>query len=68
MQSNYLIFFKQNLYLRFILRNHIVQNAIEQAEKNDFREAKALLKLMENPYSQESVENLLSDFYKDQCK
>jgi uncharacterized protein YdiU (UPF0061 family) len=53
---------------RFILRNHIVQNAIVKAENNDFSEAKALLKLMENPYSNELLENILSEFYKGQCK
>ena len=55
-------------YSRFILRNHIVQNAIEQAEKNDYIEARALLKLLENPYSDEPIENLLSEFYNGQCK
>jgi len=44
---------------RFILRNHIVQNAIEKAEKDDFSEARALLKILENPYSEEPVEKII---------
>ncbi|CAH3179204.1 unnamed protein product [Porites lobata] len=36
---------------RFILRNYIAQNAISAAEKGDFSEVQQLLKLLENPYS-----------------
>jgi transposase-like protein len=53
---------------RFILRNHIVQNTIEKAEKNEYTEARALLKLLENPYSEEPIENLLSEFFNGKCK
>lgn len=34
----------------FILRNHLVQDAIEKAEADDFTEVEALLKLSCNPY------------------
>ncbi|KAM7433522.1 hypothetical protein ABFA07_016237 [Porites harrisoni] len=36
---------------RFILRNYIAQNAISAAEKGDFSEVQQVLKLLENPYS-----------------
>jgi len=36
---------------RFILRNYIAQNAISAAEKGDFSEVQRVLKLLENPYS-----------------
>lgn len=36
---------------RFILRNYIAQNAISAAEKGDFSEVQRILKLLENPYS-----------------
>lgn len=36
---------------RFILRNYIAQNAIAAAEKGDYSEVQRVLKLLENPYS-----------------
>ncbi|XP_076090895.1 protein adenylyltransferase SelO, mitochondrial-like [Mytilus galloprovincialis] len=36
---------------RFILRNYIAQNAIKAAEKGDYSEVRRVLKLLENPYS-----------------
>jgi uncharacterized protein YdiU (UPF0061 family) len=36
---------------RFILRNHILQTAIEQAEKGDFSEVHKLLELLQTPYA-----------------
>ena len=36
---------------RFILRNYIAQNAIEAAEKGDYSEVRRVLKILENPYS-----------------
>lgn len=53
---------------RFILRNHIAQMAIEKAEKNDFSEARALLKLLENPFNDEPVERILEEEFKGTCK
>ena len=41
------------LYFRFILRNYIAQNAIAAAEEGDFSEVQRVLKLLENPYSDE---------------
>ncbi|XP_054712716.1 protein adenylyltransferase SelO, mitochondrial-like [Uloborus diversus] len=35
---------------KFILRNYILQNAIEKAEKGDYSDVKQLCKLLENPY------------------
>ena len=43
-----------NIFLqcfRFILRNYIAQNAIEAAEKGDYSEVRRVLKILENPYS-----------------
>lgn len=42
-------FFPQ--YFRFILRNYIAHNAIEAAEKGDYSEVRRVLKILENPYS-----------------
>lgn len=51
---------------RFILRNHLAQNAIEAAEgKEDFDEAKMLLKVLENPFSDEPLDKILSEFDKN---
>ncbi|CAF0971086.1 unnamed protein product, partial [Brachionus calyciflorus] len=47
---------------RFILRNHIAQDAIENVDKNDFTGANMLLRILENPFSDEPVEKILSDF------
>jgi len=35
---------------KFVLRNYIAQNAIEDAEKGNFDEVKNLLKLVQDPY------------------
>uniref|UniRef100_K7EE50 Selenoprotein O n=2 Tax=Ornithorhynchus anatinus TaxID=9258 RepID=K7EE50_ORNAN len=38
---------------KFILRNYIAQNAIEDAENGDFREVRKVAKLLEHPYREE---------------
>lgn len=38
---------------RFILRNYIAQNAIKAAEEGDYSEVRRVLKILENPYSDE---------------
>ena len=50
---------------RFILRNHLAQDCIESAEKDDFVETKIFLRLLENPFSTESIEDLLKDMNLD---
>ena len=40
-------------HFRFILRNYIAQNAIATAEKGDYSEVQRVLKLLENPYSED---------------
>ena len=50
---------------RFILRNHLAQDAIEHAENNDFERAKMLLRLLENPFSDKPLQELIGDF---KCK
>ena len=47
---------------RFLLRNHIVQEAIEDAENGSLTRARMLLKLMENPYSEEPANFILAEF------
>lgn len=47
---------------RFILRNHIIQEAIEKADSNDFTEAKMLLRVLENAFSEEPIEKILESF------
>lgn len=41
---------------KYVLRNHLAQQAIEQAQKKDFSEVAKLLKILNNPY-EEQVEN-----------
>ena len=41
------------MFYRFILRNYIAQNAIEAAENGDYSEVNNVLKLLENPYSED---------------
>ena len=37
---------------RFILRNYMVQSAIEAAEKGDYSEVRQVFRLLENPYDE----------------
>ena len=53
---------------RFILRNHLAQKCIEEAEKENFLESKLLLKILENPFSDQPVENLLKEFNNEERK
>lgn len=52
---------------RFILRNHLAQDSIEHAEQGDFERAKIFLKILENPFSIDSIENILTDFKSSEC-
>lgn len=45
---------------RYILRNWIAQNAIQKAESGDYSEAQRVLKLLEQPFSDDAA-SLLSD-------
>lgn len=48
---------------RFMLRNHLIQEAIEHVEQEkDYTFAKILLKLVENPFSDEPLEKILQEF------
>lgn len=38
----------------YILRNHMMQKAIEQAERNDFSEVERLFKILSQPYTQQA--------------
>lgn len=38
---------------KFVLRNHLAQNAITAAEQGDFTEVTNLLKILEHPYDEE---------------
>jgi uncharacterized protein YdiU (UPF0061 family) len=40
---------------KYVLRNHLAQNAIELAQKKDFSEVARLLKILENPYDSQAV-------------
>lgn len=42
---------------KYILRNHLAQNAIEKAEKGDFTETAKLLKILEKSYEDQTVDN-----------
>ena len=37
---------------KFVLRNHILQSAIEQAEKGNFDQVRQILKLVEHPFDE----------------
>ena len=39
---------------RYILRNHMAQKAIEQAERGDFSEVDRLFKLLNQPYQKQT--------------
>ena len=39
---------------KYILRNHLAQHAIEQAQKKDFSEIARLQKILENPFEEQS--------------
>jgi uncharacterized protein YdiU (UPF0061 family) len=45
----------QTINPKYILRNHLAQHAIELAQKKDFSEVSRLLKILENPYTSQSV-------------
>ena len=46
-----------------MLRNHLIQEAIEHVEQEkDYTFAKILLKLVENPFSDEPLEKILQEF------
>jgi uncharacterized protein YdiU (UPF0061 family) len=40
---------------KYVLRNHLAQNAIELAQKKDFSEVARLLKILENPFESQAV-------------
>ncbi len=48
--------------IRFILRNHLAQDSIDFADNEQFTEAKIFLKLLENPFSEDSLESILEEF------
>ena len=43
---------------RYVLRNWIAQQAIEQAEAGNYSEVRRVLKLLEHPFSDDIVEQL----------
>jgi uncharacterized protein YdiU (UPF0061 family) len=46
---------------RFILRNHLAQDAIAQAEKGQFVHSRILLKLLENAFTNEPIEKIVGN-------
>ncbi len=46
---------------RFILRNHLAQDAIAQAEKGQFAHSCILLKLLENAFTNEPIEKIVGN-------
>lgn len=52
----------------YILRNHLAQQAIAQAEKGDFSECKRLLTILERPYTEQPHAELYSQPPPDSAK
>ena len=52
---------------RFILRNHLAQDCIDSVDKNNFVDSRVLLKILENPFSTEPIENLLKEMDLDEA-
>jgi uncharacterized protein YdiU (UPF0061 family) len=51
---------------KFVLRNHLAQEAIQQAEQGDFAEVQRLLKVLEHPYDEQPEQPVrYSDFPPD---
>jgi uncharacterized protein YdiU (UPF0061 family) len=46
---------------RFILRNHLAQDAIVQAEKGQYAHSRILLKLLENAFTNEPLDKILGN-------
>ena len=46
---------------RYVLRNWIAQRAIDAAEKGDYSEVRCVLRLLENPYSDDAAADLDAD-------
>lgn len=46
---------------RYVLRNWIAQNAIDAAEKEDYSEVRRVLRLLENPFSDDAAAALDGD-------
>ncbi|CAL8462348.1 g1881 [Coccomyxa elongata] len=56
---------------RYVLRNWIAQQAIDAAEKGDYNQVHRVLRLLENPYSDDAAVNLdanIGSNGKDVCK
>ena len=53
-------------YQRYILRNHLAQNAIESITKDGSTlEANVLLRLLENPFADDIIEKIKFDLEKE---
>jgi len=50
---------------RFVLRNHLAENAIRAARNGDFSETRRLLKVLERPYDEQPEHSAYADFPPD---
>ena len=50
---------------RFVLRNHLAENAIRAAREGDFSETRRLLKVLERPYDEQPEHAAYADFPPD---
>jgi uncharacterized protein YdiU (UPF0061 family) len=50
---------------RFVLRNHLAENAIRAASEGDFSETRRLLKVLERPYDEQPEHAAYADFPPD---
>lgn len=47
---------------KFVLRNHLAEQAIQQAKRKDFSELATLLRLLESPFDEHPVSKLMPTF------
>ena len=50
---------------RYVLRNHLAENAIRAAREGDFAETRRLLKVLERPYDEQPEHSAYADFPPD---
>jgi uncharacterized protein YdiU (UPF0061 family) len=50
---------------KYVLRNHLAEVAIQQAQTGDFTETQRLLKVLERPFDEQPEHSVYADFPPD---